>query len=76
MPTLHPEWGLWDLAYGHKPGTYPGQKFAGRGALQALGVHTNYYGGIQSRCWGAAHAGWMWGCQRAPAGQGVPSNPA
>ncbi|KAL4458599.1 hypothetical protein ABPG75_013464 [Micractinium tetrahymenae] len=49
MPTLHPEWGLWDPTYGHKPGTYPGQKFAGRGALQALGVHTNYYGGIQSR---------------------------
>lgn len=49
MPALHPEWGLWEPTYGHKPGTWPGQPFSGRGPLQALGVHANYYGGIHSR---------------------------
>ncbi|KAL4429393.1 hypothetical protein ABPG77_005167 [Micractinium sp. CCAP 211/92] len=48
MPALHPEWGLWEPTYGHKPGTWPGQPFSGRGPLQALGVHANYYGGIHS----------------------------
>jgi hypothetical protein len=42
----YPSWGLWESTHGHKPGVRLGQRFPGRGALQAMGIHTKYYWGI------------------------------
>ena len=46
LPSIYPQWGLWEKTHGHKPGVRLGQRFKGRGWLQALGLHTNYYAGI------------------------------
>ncbi|KAI3435941.1 hypothetical protein D9Q98_001999 [Chlorella vulgaris] len=56
LPRLHPEWGLWERAHGHTPGVRLGQQFKGRGWLQALGVHTQYYNGIMSKNGAPAYA--------------------
>lgn len=42
---LHKERGSAKL-YGHVRGVPPGTVFSGRGELLAVGVHTNYYAGI------------------------------
>jgi len=49
MKDWHPDWGLWGPTHGHTPGVFPGQVFKGKGWLQAMGVHDNYYGGISSK---------------------------
>jgi hypothetical protein len=44
-----PEWQLWERTHGHKPGVRLGERLAGRGHLSALGIHQNYYAGIEAK---------------------------
>lgn len=45
---MYPCWGLWAPTPGHRAGVAVGLRFAGRGALKALGVHSTYFTGIQT----------------------------